>query len=113
MENSLIVTLTQEDNITKHSIYLPSEKPVQDIKDLKIKFYHRGKYQYRKALRGHFETPRNDTQIYINNKYFFVINSILTDTQKQTIKGIIQYCYLYGLSIEEIKTEFKKMYGRD
>lgn len=112
MENPLIITVTQGSYINKHCIYLPSETPQQDPRDLKIKFYTRGKYAYRQGLRGHFKTPRNDTQIYVNNKYFFVINSILTQETKDNISNIIKYCFMYGLSIEEIKTEFKKAYGR-
>ena len=112
MENPLIITVTQGSFINKHCIYLPHEKPVQDPRDLKIKFYIRGKYAYRQTMRGHFKPPRNDTQIYINNKYFFVINAILREETKENISNIIKYCYMFGLSIEEIKTEFKKAYGR-
>ena len=113
MENPLIITVTQGTFKNEHKIYLPSETPQQDPKDLKIKFYTRGKYAYRSTFTmGDFKPPRNDTQIYINNKYFFVINSILTDKTKENITNIILYCYMFGLSIEEIKTEFKKAYGR-
>ncbi len=102
MENPLIITVTQGSYINKHPIYLPSEKPVQNPHDLKVKFYLRSIRQY----------PRNDTQIYVNNKYFFVINSPLREETKENISNIIKYCYMYGLSIEQIKTEFKKAYGR-
>ena len=112
MENPLIITVTQGNNINKHCIYLPSEKPIQDPHDLKVKFYNRGKYAYRSTLRGQFKPPRNDTQIYVNNKYFFVINALLKEETKENIKNIILYCYMFGLSIEEIKTEVKKAYGR-
>lgn len=113
MINPLEMTITLGSFTNKHSIYLPSETPVNDPRDLKIKFYNRGKYAYKFTLRnGKFKPPRNDTQIYVNNKYFFVINSILTQETKDNISNIIKYCFMYGLSIEEIKTEFKKAYGR-
>ena len=113
MINPLEMTVTLGRYKNKHSIYLPSEKPVNDPRDLKIKFYQRGKYAYRSTLRtGKFTAPRNDTQIYVNNKYFFVINTTLTDKTKEAISNIIKYCFMYGLSIEEIQLEFKKAYGR-
>lgn len=113
MINPLDITVTLGSYKHKHSIYLPNEKPVKDPKDLKIKYYNRGKYSYRQTLRaGKFKAPRNDTQIYINNKYFFVINTILKEETKENISNIIKYCYMYGLSIEDIQTEFKKAYGR-
>ena len=94
MENPLIITVTQGNNINKHCIYLPSEKPIQDPHDLKVKFYNRGKYAYRSRWNGQF------------------INALLNEETKENIKNIILYCYMFGLSIEEIKTEFKKAYGR-
>lgn len=113
MINPLEMTITLGSFTNKHSIYLPSETPVNDPRDLKIKFYNRGKYAYRSTLRnGKFKPPRNDTQIYVNNKYFFVINTQLREEVKESISDIIKYCYMYGLSIEEIQTEFKKAYGR-
>lgn len=113
MDNPLEITVTLGDYTNKHKIYLPSEEIVQDPNDLKIKFYQRGKYNYRSTLRnGKFTPPRNDTQIYINNKYFFVLNTTLRDEVKEKISDIIKYCYAYGLSIEEIKREFKLAYGR-
>lgn len=113
MTNPLEMTVTLGDYTNKHTINLPSEEIVQDPNDLKIKFYNRGKYAYRSSLRLHkVQTPRNDTQIYINNKYFFVINAILREEVKENISNIIKYCYAYGLSIEEIQREFKIAYGR-
>ena len=113
MINPLEMTITLGSFTNKHSIYLPSETPVNDPRDLKIKFYNRGKYAYRSTLRnGKFKPPRNDTQIYVNNKYFFVINTQLREEVKESISDIIKYCYMYGLSIEEIQTEFTKAYGR-
>lgn len=113
MVNPLTLTVTLGSFYNKHIIYLPNEDPVQNPNDLKIKFYNRGKYVYRSTLRtGKLTTPRNDTQIYINNKYFFVINAILTEEVKQRLETIIKYCYMYGLSVEEIKQEFKIAYGR-
>jgi len=113
MENPLIITVTLGSYTNRHSIYLPSETPVNNPHDLKIKFYQRGKYAYRTTFRnGQFKPPRNDTQIYVNNKYFFVLNTILKEETKQNISDIIRYCYMFGLTIEEIQTEFKKAYGR-
>lgn len=113
MTHPLDITVTLGSYTNKHTVYLPSTKIVQDPNTLKIKFYNRGKYSYRSTLRsGKATLPRNDTQIYINNKYFFVINTILSEEVKEKISDIIKYCYAYGLSIEEIKTEFKIAYGR-
>lgn len=102
MINPLEMTVTLGSYTNTHSIYLPSEEIVQDPNNLKIKFYLRGVRSY----------PRNDTQIYINNKYFFVINAVLSEKTKSNITAIIKYCYAYGLSLEEIKQEFKIAYGR-
>lgn len=113
MDNVLDLTVTLGNYTNKHSIHLPSDEIINNPNDLKIKFYNRGKYAYRSTLRmGKAKIPRSDTQIYINNKYFFVINTILREEVKENISNIIKYCYAYGLSIEEIQREFKIAYGR-
>ena len=113
MINPLEMTITLGSFTNKHSIYLPSETPINDPNDIKVKFYQRGKYAYRSPLRtGKFTATRGDTQIYVNNKYFFVINTTLREEVKKNISDIIKYCYMYGLTIEEIQLEFKKAYGR-
>lgn len=113
MDNVLDLTVTLGNYTNKHSIHLPSDEIINNPNDLKIKFYNRGKYSYRSAWgTGKPKTPRNDTQIYINNKYFFVINTILREEVQDKLSDIIRYCYAYGLSIEEIQREFKIAYGR-
>lgn len=108
MINPLEITVTLGNFTNTHSIYFPSDDFIRDPRELKIRFYNRGKYAYRSRSK----TPRNDTQIYINNKYFFVINTILKDETKKNIDQIIRYCYARGLSIEDIKREFKIAYRR-
>lgn len=107
MINPLEMTITLGNFTNTHEIYFRYDEFIRDPNDLKVKFYNMGKYAYRTKTK-----PRNDTQIYVNNKYFFVIPAILKEETKQTIGDIIKYCYARGLSIEEIKREFKLAYRR-
>ena len=113
MGNFMTLSITNGDFSNTHKINLPSYEIVQNPKDLKIKFYTRGKrYGGYDFFFSNNPKPRNDTQIYVNNKYFFSINALVNDDFKRGFANSVRQCYAYGLSVEEIKREFKIAYGR-
>lgn len=107
MDNPLEITVTLGSFKNTHKIYFKHDEFIRSPYDITIKYYNRGKYAYRSKTK-----PRNDTQIYINGKYWFVIGAILKEETKEAISNIIRYCYARGLSIEEIKREFKIAYQK-
>lgn len=79
--------------------------------DIQIKFYHRGKYSYPVITpTGKVKTPRTETQIYINGKYFLQLIWNTTEENEETITGIIKYLYCFGCNMDEIKRLLKKTF---
>lgn len=76
--------------------------------NIKIKFYHRGRYSHPEiTANGKIKYPRQETQIYINGKYFLQLSWNLTHENEATITEAIQYLYCYGASLDEIKRLLK------
>ena len=85
------------------------ETPVRNWdNNIKIKFYHRGRYSHPKITKtGKIKYPRQETQLYINGKYFLQFSWNLTAENEETITHTIQYLYCYGCSLDEIKRLLK------
>ena len=88
------------------------EAPIRTWDDnIKIKFYHRGKYSYPVITpSGKFKRPREETQIYINGKYFLQLIWNTTEENEEIITGIIKYLYCYGCDLDEVKRILKKAF---
>ena len=85
------------------------DQPVRKWNDnIKIKFYHRGKYSQPKITKtGKFKAPRQETQIYINGKYFLQLSWNLSKENEETFTRIFKDLYCYGADLEEIKRLLK------
>lgn len=76
-----------------------------------IKFYHRGKYSYPTITdTGKFKKPREETQLYINGKYFLQLKWNTTPENEKVITDIIRYLYCFGCDMDEIKRLLKKVF---
>ena len=82
--------------------------------DIKIKFYHRGsKYSHNQYIIDKYgfglnpKKPRQETQLYINGKYFLQFKEDLTPENEAKITEMIQYLYCFGCDLDEIKRLFK------
>lgn len=76
--------------------------------DIQIKFYHRGKRSYPTVTKtGKFKAPREETQLYINGKYFLQFSWNLTPDNESKITEMIQYLYCFGCDLDEIKRLLK------
>lgn len=76
--------------------------------NIKIKFYHRGKYSYPTITdTGKFKKPRTETQLYINGKYFLQLNWNLSKENEETFTKIIKDLYCFGCELDEIKRLLK------
>ena len=76
--------------------------------NIKIKFYHRGRYSHPKiTATGKIKYPRQETQIYINGKYFLQLSWNLSRENEETFTKIFKDLYCFGCSLEEIKRLLK------
>lgn len=102
-------------NGRKTTFNLP-EKPVRYWdNDIKIKFYHRGTRgsytAYRSIMEtGKFKTPRTETQLYINGKYFIQLSWSTTPENEKVITEMIQYLYIFGYDLPDIKKALKRAF---
>lgn len=79
--------------------------------NIKIKFYERGKrLQIKTDSDGNLILPRNETQLYINGKYFLNFNWLVNEDFKKRVTEIIIYLYCYGCELEEIKRLLKEIF---
>lgn len=79
--------------------------------DFTIKFYERGKrLQIKYDSKGNLKLPRNETQLFINGKYFLNFNWIVNEDFKKQVTKIIIYLYCYGCELEEIKRLLKEIF---
>lgn len=85
------------------------ETPVRNWDNtIKIKFYHRGRYSHPTLTKtGKIKYPRQETQIYINGKYFLQLNWNLTPENEATFTKIFKDLYCYGADLNEIKRLLK------
>ena len=75
---------------------------------IKIKFYNRGTYSQPKITKtGKFKAPRNETQVYINGKYFLQLSWNLTPANEETFTKIFKDLYCYGCELDNIKRLLK------
>ena len=108
-------TITNEYTITwngrKTTFKLP-EKPVRYWdSNIKIKFYHRGTRTYPSITPfGNFKAPRQETQLYINGKYFIQLSWSTTPENEKVITEMIQYLYIFGCDLPEIKKALKRAF---
>ena len=76
--------------------------------NITIKFYHRGKNKYPTIDdTGKINFPREETQLYINGKYFLQLSWNTTEENEEKITNIIIYLYCYGCDLPEIKRLLK------
>ena len=71
-----------------------------------VKFYDRGKYSYRNiqyTKKGFIKKPRQETQVYLNGKYFIQVPGICNNKGKEVISKVIYILYRYGCDFNEIK----------
>ena len=93
---------------------LPDEPVRSWDNDINIKFYHRGKYSYPVITpTGKVKTPRTETQLYINGKYFLQLKWNTSPENEETITSIIKYLYCFGCDMDEIKRILKKAFYQD
>lgn len=85
------------------------ETPVRNWDDnITIKFYHRGRYSQPTITKtGKFKAPRNETQIYINGKYFLQLSWNLSAENEEVFIKIFKDLYCYGADLNEIKRLLK------
>lgn len=82
--------------------------------NIKIKFYHRGKYSSPKITNsGGIKLPRYETQIYINGKYFIQLRFTTTPENESNITYIIKFLYCYGCDLDEIKRILKWVFYKN
>lgn len=80
-------------------------------KDFKIKFYERGKrLKIKYDSKGDLILPRNETQLFINGKYFLNFKWIVNEDFKKQVTNIIIYLYCYGCDFDEIKRLLKEIF---
>ena len=78
---------------------------------IQIKFYHRGTRSYPTLTKtGKFKTPRLETQLFINGKYFLQLSWNTTPENEEKITEMIQYLYCFGCDLDEIKKLLKKAF---
>ena len=87
-------------NGRKTTFELPEKQVRYWDNNIKIKFYHRGTRGihtvYKSLMEGNFKTPRNETQLYINGKYFIKLSWNTTKDNERVITEMIQYLYVFG-----------------
>ena len=101
-------------NGRKTTFNLP-EKPVRYWdSNIKIKFYHRGTRShysvYKSLMNGKFKKPREETQLYINGKYFIQLSWSTTEQNEKVITEMIQYLYIFGYDLPKIKDALKRAF---
>ena len=90
---------------------LPDNKVREWNPNIKVKFYHRGTTgKYRITKTGWLKPPRNETQLYINGKYFLQFSWNLSKDNEAKIMEMIRYLYCFGCDLDEIKRIFKKAF---
>ena len=106
-ENKLIITWGRK----KTNLILPDGDPVRKWDNTnKIKFYDRGaRMRISYTKKGYVKPPRNETQIYVNGKYFLQV-SRCGQQGREVILKVIHALYCYGLDWDEIKTTCKKCF---
>lgn len=61
-------------------------------------------------MAGKFKKPRQETQLYINGKYFVQFSWSLTDKNKEIITQMIIILYCYGYDLPDIKEALKQAF---
>ena len=93
---------------------LPEKQVRYWDKDITIKFYYRGTRSLQRPIKtdskGNLILPRNETQLFINGKYFLNFNWIVNEEFKKELTFIIKYLYCYGCDLEEIKRILKEIF---
>ena len=101
-------------NGRKTTFKLPDKQVRNWDNDIKIKFYQRGKRGIYTAsqslLNGKFKKPRNETQLYINGKYFVQLSWSLSEENKKVITQMIIILYCYGYDLPDIKQALKQAF---
>ena len=59
---------------------------------------------------GKFKKPRQETQLYINGKYFVQFSWSLTKENKKVISEMILYLYCFGYDLPDIKEALKRAF---
>lgn len=78
---------------------------------IKVKFYHRGTRSVPTITKtGKFKAPREETQLYINGKYFLQFTWNTTPENESNLLEIIQYLYCFGCDLPEIKRLLKGVF---
>ena len=99
---------------TKTSFDIPDEPVRYWDNNIKIKFYHRGVRgtytAYKSIMNGKFKKPRDETQIYINGKYFVQLSWNTSQENETVITQMIQYLYIFGYDLPEIKEALKQAF---
>lgn len=73
-----------------------------------IKFYHRGRNSWPTFTKtGKFKAPRDETQIYLNGKYFLQVNHSMSQEGEETTLKLIKVLYCCGCEWKEIKRILK------
>lgn len=82
--------------------------------NITIKFYQRGKRLLEGNIKydskGNLILPRNETQLFINGKYFLNFKWLVNEDFKKEVITIIKYLYCYGCDLEEIKRLLKEIF---
>lgn len=78
--------------------------------NIKVKFYHRGKYKMKTNKYGIMVPARNETMIYINKKYFLQLSWNLSKENEATLLQIIKNLYCFGCDLDEIKRLLKAVF---
>lgn len=93
---------------------LPEQKLRDWNSNIKIKFYHRGRNKFPTITpTGSIKLPRNETQLYINGKYFIQFSTDLSTESEDTVTRIFRDLYCYGCDLEEIKKIFKSSFYKN
>ena len=61
-------------------------------------------------MAGKFKKPREETQLYINGKYFIQLSWNTSQENEKVITEMIQYLYIFGYDLPEIKKALKQAF---
>ena len=59
---------------------------------------------------GKFKKPREETQIYINGKYFIQLSWNTSKENERVITEMIQFLYCFGYELPAIKDALKRAF---